>query len=390
MIFSLELSKKMEYDKHVKSRKIEHLLITLSKDVESGRSTLLECVELLHNPLTDADFDIEDESFSKASFLGYEISMPFMIGAMTGGHPDTKIVNDLLSKAAEELRIPIATGSAKAALRALGGDPSVADTYSIVAENAPSVPRIVNLGIEDLIIANERGKLIDALEEAIDLIDASAIQIHINPLQEIAQKGRVRQRGIIETLTRIKERSDDSKKTVIIKEVGSGFSPHSLSILSSIGFERIDVEGVGGTSWAKVEELRGGFAGSYASRGVPTAVAIIYAKRSGFNVIAGGGIRTGLDALKAIALGASLSASALGVLRALFPRGSLDPDYENLIRYLKRIAYEIRIGIFLSGARNLKEFKSYVSYIIKPPLSYYLQKLRGFNHSFYLYYGSPV
>ncbi len=357
------------------SRKIEHLLIVLGKDVEyREKTTLLECVEILHDPLTDADFSVDDESFSRTDFLGFTISMPFMIGAMTGGHPDTKIVNELLAKAAEEFRIPIATGSVKAALRSMGGDPSVADSYIVVKEVAQSVPRISNLGLEDLIIMNEKGKLEDALTEAVDLIDAHAIQIHINPLQEIVQKGYVKQRGLEKTLKKIYERSEESGVPVIIKEVGSGFSPASLNKLVGLGFKRVDVEGAGGTSRAKVEEYRGGYAGPYAERGIPTAASIIYAVRAGMNVIAGGGIRNGLDVVKSLILGAHLAAAALRVLRALFPKRTLEPDYENLRDFLTKMAHEIRMGIFLSGARNVNELRLRQNYVIKPPLIYYLQR----------------
>ncbi|MHA2214015.1 MAG: hypothetical protein ACW992_12715, partial [Candidatus Thorarchaeota archaeon] len=151
-------------------RKIEHIEICLDEDVQSRSSTMLEDVKLVHNALPEINKDAIDLT---VNFLGLHASAPIVIAAMTGGHPDTLEINRRLAEAAEELRIPIGVGSQRAAVE----DESLADTFRIVREVAPSVPVIANIGATH----------VDVAPSAVEMIDADVLAVHLNPLQEAVQ-----------------------------------------------------------------------------------------------------------------------------------------------------------------------------------------------------------
>ena len=155
-----------------KRRKIEHIEICLDEEVQCQRSTMFEDIEFVHNALPEIDKDRIDLNIN---FFGLRAAAPLVIAAMTGGHPSTKSINQKLASAAEELGLPIGVGSQRAAVE----DPSLADTFTIVRETAPSVPVIANIGATHVSVA----------PDAVSMIDADILAVHLNPLQEILQPG---------------------------------------------------------------------------------------------------------------------------------------------------------------------------------------------------------
>ncbi len=316
--------------------------LTVERDVEARESTLLEYVRVVHNPLPELDASEVDTG---VVVLGKRLSAPLMITGMTGGHPDVKWINAALARVAEEEGIAIGVGSQRAALE----DPGVADTFRVVRENAPSTLVVANLGAPQL----ARGYGLREARAAVEMIDADALAIHLNPAQEIFQpEGDRGFRGVLE---RIAEIASGLGVPVIVKETGTGIPREAVAELEALGVECVDVSGLGGTNWVKVEALRAGEpAGGFEDYGGnPTAVAVAEARAAspGVCVIASGGVRAPIDAARALALGADLVGVALPALRALVRGGE-----EALRSYIRRMKRGVAAAFLLAGARNLREY----------------------------------
>ncbi len=322
-----------------KTRKIEHIEIVLNENVEPQYSTLLEQVFLEHN--SSPNISIEDIDLS-TKFLGKRVSAPIIIAGMTGGHPETAKINEALAEIAEELNIAMGVGSQRVALE----DSSLVYTFSIVREKAPSVPIIANIGGAQL----AKGYGLAEARRAVSMIKADAIAIHLNPAQEVFQpEGDKDFRGLVKI---VEELVDNLEVPIIIKETGAGLSGRVVRMFAEVGVEYFDVSGLGGTSWIIVEKYRSKnnvlseIADVYSNWGIPTALSIIdviYNVPTAY-VIASGGIRNGLEAAKALALGANAVAFAAPILRILLNDGK-----ESVKKYLKRIIEELRIAMFLVG-----------------------------------------
>jgi isopentenyl-diphosphate delta-isomerase len=329
---------------NTKRRKLEHIEICLDEDVQCQRSTMFEDIEFVHNALPEIDRDQIDLT---TNFFGLRAGAPLIIAAMTGGHPKTKSVNQKLASAAEELGLPIGVGSQRAAVE----DPSLADTFTIVRETAPSVPVIANIGATHVREA----------PDAVSMIDADILAIHLNPLQEAIQpEGNCNSEGALESIARIVESVDIP---VIIKETGAGISGDVAKSLEEVGIVGVDVGGVGGTSWAGVEYFRAQKEGDdlkaqlglqFWDWGIPTALSVIMVLDSTeLDVIATGGIRSGLDIAKALALGATAAGIAQPILRQAVYGSSLDVIVE-LERYLEGL----RVAMYLTGSQKVEELSS--------------------------------
>lgn len=325
------------------SRKLEHIEMVLRNKVESSESTLLEYVRIIHNPMPEADLEKVDISVPFCG--GKRIKAPLMITGMTGGHKDVAWINEKLATVAEELGIAIGVGSQRAAIER----PELSETFSLVRKAAPTVPVVANVGAPQL----AKGYGIKEVERAVEMIEADAIAIHLNAGQEAFQdEGDTNFIGIAEKIADISQRLG---VPVIVKEVGNGLSKESVAILYSMGIRCFDVAGLGGTNWIKVEVMR-----SKSRRGEPlkpagpiedlwgnhTAVAVVETRMAAPEafIVASGGIRNGLDASKAIALGANVSGLALPALRAVYSGGE-----RGLKRLLESIAYQIKTSVFLAG-----------------------------------------
>ena len=316
--------------------------MTLERQVEARESTLLENVRVVHNPLPELDVSEVD---TRVRLFGKTLEAPLMITGMTGGHPDVAWINEALGRVAEEEGIAVGVGSQRAALE----DPSLAETFRVMRRAAPNAVVVANLGAPQL----ARGYGVREARAAVEMIDADAIAIHLNPAQELFQREGDRSfRGVLE---RIAEIVDGVGVPVVVKETGTGIPGEAAAELHALGVACIDVSGLGGTNWVKVEVIRSGAAaGGFEDYwGNPTAVSVAEARAAAPEacIIASGGVRTGLDAARALALGADMAGFALPALRVL-ARGGV----EALRGYVRGLKRQLRAAMLLAGARRLEEY----------------------------------
>jgi isopentenyl-diphosphate delta-isomerase len=330
----------------IRKRKMEHVEVTLFGEVEGYGETLLSDVILVHKAIPGIDFNEVDTS---TTFLGKKIRAPLLITGMTGGSEDLARINSTLAQVAEEEGIGIGVGSQRIAIE----NPEVKQSFSVVRKMAPSVPVIANIGFAQLehYTATE-------FKYAIEMIEADAIAIHLNAAQEVFQPEGDTNYSL-SLVDKLAEVARELGVPVIIKETGCGISMETASLLREKGIKIFDVSGAGGTSWIAVEMIRGKrrstlkaeSAGVYASWGIPTAASIIEVRYSASDsvLIGSGGLRNGLDVVKAISLGADLAGMALPMLR----NAMMGKD--KLKEFVERTVFEIKAGMFLTGARTLRD-----------------------------------
>jgi isopentenyl-diphosphate delta-isomerase len=327
----------------IRQRKADHLALCATDEVAfRGRTTLLECVELVHDSLPElAMSDLE----LGVSMFGKRLRAPLLIAAMTGGTEAAGQVNHTLAKIAERRGYAFGLGSQRAMQRA----PETAWTYE-VRKVAPTTLLFGNVGV---IQAREQST--ETLDRLVRDIGADALCVHMNPAMEVIQPEGDRDfRGGLDTFARLKR---ELSLPVIAKETGNGIGPRTAHRLREIGIGTIDVSGAGGTSWVGVETLRAeGDAREIGQRfwdwGVPTAASIVYARRAGHDVIATGGIRNGVDVARAIALGATIAGIARPVLQALNEGGEAGAE-----AFLERVERELATVLLLTGSRTLAQLE---------------------------------
>jgi isopentenyl-diphosphate delta-isomerase len=326
----------------IEKRKKEHLELCAKKDVSFHEKTaLFECVELNYKALPELSMKEIDLS---TNFLGKNFSFPFLVSAITGGAQVSKKVNLEIATAAQELGIGMGLGS----MRAMIQQPSLMETY-YVRDVAPDIFIAGNIGAAQL-----KQFTPSQVNEALDAIGADALAIHVNAAQEAVQpEGDVDFTGLV---AKIAEYSEKINVPVYVKEVGHGISFEVAKALKETKIKAIDVQGAGGTSWTAVDALRhkDGFGLVFRDFGLPTAASLIETKSALVGtekkVIATGGIRSGLDAVKAIVLGADLCGNALPILKVQQKNGS-----NGVKEYLLNFKKEMEITSFLIGARDIKE-----------------------------------
>jgi isopentenyl-diphosphate delta-isomerase len=298
----------------IESRKDAHLAICTERDVEQQRSTLLDQVHLLHDSLPElaiSDVDLSVELF------GRQLQAPIVISGMSGGTANGRELNRAMATAAQKFGLAMGVGSQRAML----DRPEAVDTFR-VRDVAPDILLFANLGC---VQARDAG--IERVAELVEAIRADAICIHLNPAQELVQDEGDRDfRGCLDT---IEELVEGLHVPTIVKETGCGLSPATLTRLAGIGAEWVDTAGAGGTTWTGIEGLRGGtrqqaLGEALREWGIPTGASVAFARRAGFRIIASGGIRSGLDAARAIALGADAAGLALPFLRAYAAGGTTE------------------------------------------------------------------
>ena len=320
----------------ISDRKLEHLLICENYDVEfKDKTNGFEDIELIHNVLPEID---KQEIDLSTDVFGKKLDSPLFITAITGGHPAAKEVNKQLAIAAENNGIAMGVGSQRAACE----HPELEDTYTVVRDNAPDCLLVGNIGAPQLNLA----------EKAVEILDADILAIHLNPLQESIQpEGDLDARGYIDFISQI---TDSVSIPVLAKETGCGISAESAKLLVDAGVNYIDIEGAGGTSWAAVETYRAEdrYLGEiFWDWGIPTAISTAEVVDAvDVPVISSGGIRNGLEAAKAIALGADAVGMALPFLK-----NSSSQDHLN--KFIQRFNDSLRIAMFLVGASNIEELK---------------------------------
>ena len=333
-------------------RKAEHLHIGTTMDVEAKQETSWEDVHLIHECLPEVD---RDEIDLTTEFCGRHFNYPLIISALTGGHPKAATINETLATAAEHFGIGMELGSQAPLINF----PQLEWTYSIAREAAPNAFLVANIGAPQLI--HQQGATActsEQIQSFIQVLRADALAIHLNFLQELAMpEGDVRAKGCIEAIRGI---AQSISIPLIVKETGAGISKAQALKLKGTGAYVLDVGGTGGTSMALVESHRAALhqnsryerlGQTFAHWGIPTAVSIIEARASGLPLIASGGIRSGLDAAKALALGASL----VGVARPLLSCAVM--GYEAVVEWLEAFFAELSIAMFLSSARSIAELQ---------------------------------
>ncbi|NOZ80164.1 MAG: type 2 isopentenyl-diphosphate Delta-isomerase [DPANN group archaeon] len=329
----------------IHQRKQSHVDVALNKDISYHRSSGLERYAFIHNALPDLDFKEIDTS---AVFLGKKIQLPLIISGMTGGHALGARINRNLAMAAEKTGIAMGIGSQRIALEHEDMHDMVSSSFD-VRKYAPSIPLLANLGAAQL----NKGYGLKECRQVVEQINADALVFHLNPLQEVIQGGDVDWKGILPKIGRIVKALD---VPVIVKEVGFGISDEVGRRLDSVGVHAIDVSGSGGTSWAAIESRQGSMRRRMLGRrfwdwGIPTAEALQMNKGRRTKLIAGGGIRSGQDMAKSIALGADYCTMASPFLKAAAdsPRKVME-----LILFLE---LELRTAMFGIGVKDLKMLK---------------------------------
>lgn len=328
------------------SRKNDHIRINLDEDVRSGLTTGLERYRFTHCALPEVDFKTIDLS---SNIFGRELQAPILISSMTGGTKEAGAINRNLAEAAQERGVALGLGSQRVAFE----QPETADTFR-VRQVAPDILLFANLGAIQL----NYGYGPDECQQAIDMVEADALYLHLNALQEAVQpEGDTDFSTLlskIEVVCRVLE------VPVIVKEVGWGISGETARQLVNAGIAAIDVAGSGGTSWTQVEMHRAKnakqarLAAAFISWGIPTAESIIQVRESVPNtpIFASGGLRTGLEIAKCIALGAVIGGMAGPFLKAAVH------SIDETIQTIEEIKREIQITMFAAGASRLQELRN--------------------------------
>jgi isopentenyl-diphosphate Delta-isomerase len=344
----------------IRKRKKEGIDIPLKEQVQGKEnSTLFEEILYLHNALPEVDYDQIDIT---TTFLNKKFSAPLIIDSMTGGTDEALLINKRLGQVAEKFGLGMGLGSQRAGLRS----DKLVESYSVARRVAPNAFLIANIGGAQL----AEGLSKEDVKRIIKMIDANALAIHLNPLQELIQpEGEPRFSGILNKISDIVKEIDIP---IIVKEVGSGISPQVAIQLQQVGVKSINVAGSGGTSWAGIEKIRADNVNNYIKSnlgelfwdwGIPTALSIILVSRVvKIPIIASGGIRNGLEIAKSLSLGAHMCAMAYPFLRAAAESDSALEDFTQLV------LAQLKGTMFLVGALNLVEMRN-TRYILKDKLA---------------------
>ncbi|MFC0633224.1 type 2 isopentenyl-diphosphate Delta-isomerase [Brevundimonas balnearis] len=328
-------------------RKDQHLDVVLSGGGRHALTTGFERVRFVHEALPDLDHDKIDLG---ADFLGRRLKAPLLISSMTGGPARAEAINAHLAEAAQHLGIALAVGSQRSALESGGAgglDRSLRD-------RAPETLILANIGAAQLTL----GFGLDEARRAVDMIGADALIVHLNPLQEACQpEGDRNWWGVgaaLEALVRTLE------APVVVKETGAGLSAATARRLLDMGVAALDVAGAGGANWGLIEGERAtdaadkAHAAAFADWGVPTAQALREVRRAcpGAVIVGSGGVRDGVDAAKAIRLGADVVGQAAGVLEAA------TRSTEAVIAHFQLVIRQLRTVCFCTGSADLSALRA--------------------------------
>ncbi len=330
----------------IKNRKKEHLNIALSDKAQVGESGF-SFYRFIHNALPEVDFRKIDTS---TVFLGKKISYPFFISCMTGGILEGGKLNRNLARAAQKFNIPMGVGSQRIAI-----EHRDLEKFFKIRKYAPSIPILANIGLVQL----NYGFGLKEFQDCIDMIGADALVVHINPIQEAVQpEGERNWEGILRKLEKI---INKLSVPVIVKEVGFGLSADVVSRLYKTGVRIFDTAGWGGTNWSLIEGLRGkadyALGELYSNWGIPTTDSIIACReiqekvKERVVILGSGGIRSGVDMAKALALGADLAGVA-----APFAKAGLVSEHE-VEKLIEKYATELKTAMFGVGIKDIKNLQ---------------------------------
>ncbi len=331
----------------IDQRKADHIRINVTEDVQfPNLTTGLEQYRLVHQALPEVDLE---EVQLESTLFGRRLAAPLLVSSMTGGTQQAALINRNLAEAAQAWRVALGVGSQRAAIEYEQLRPSFR-----VRDLAPDVLLFANLGAVQL----NYGYTVDQCRRAVEMIEADALILHLNPLQEAVQpEGDLRWRGLLAKIADVCAQLD---RPVIVKEVGWGISAQSARRLVEAGVAAIDVAGAGGTSWSQVEMHRAPterlrrLAGAFADWGIPTADSLVAAAavraelgRPELRLFASGGIRSGQELVKCLALGADLVGLASPFLKAAMESA------EAVAAEMEFLSTEARIAMFCSGVASL-------------------------------------
>jgi len=329
-------------------RKDDHIRIVKEEDIEEPGTGFAD-VSLVHEALPEIHLDDVDTT---TEFLGHELDAPVVIESMTGGHPNTTKINRALAHAADEAGVAMGVGSQRAALE----DPDVRGSYEVVRDSDAGPDAFVygNIGAAQL---DEYG--IEGIEECIDMIDADAMAVHLNFLQEAVQPdGDVDARGCLDAIERT---AREASVPVIVKETGNGFSRSTAKRLADTGVDCIDVAGRGGTTWSGVEAYRAASVNDdrgerlgelFRTWGIPTVASTLLAEEVHDCVVASGGVRTGVDVAKSVALGATAGGLAKPFLKPA-AQGK-----EEALEAVEDVVAGLRTAMFVTGSKDIGELSN--------------------------------
>jgi isopentenyl-diphosphate delta-isomerase len=316
-----------------------------------------EDIHFVHNSIPQVNFS--DISIS-TSFGGLSLRSPILINAMTGGSEKTKEINEKLAKMAKEKQLPMAVGSQMSAIK----DPSVRSSFQIVRKTNPNGIIIANLGTEASVVQ---------AQQAVDMIEANALQLHLNVMQElIMPEGDRKFSGV---LSRIEAIASAVDCPVIIKEVGFGLSASAAEKIVQTGIAALDVGGKGGTNFASIENRRRDIPlDMFNDWGITTVQSLLEVSslRERINIMASGGIQNGLDAAKAIALGAC----AVGIA-GYFLRLAVNSSYQEALLAIDRLHEQLYVLMTALGTKSISALQQY-PFVISGP-SYHWAQMRGID-----------
>jgi isopentenyl-diphosphate delta-isomerase len=328
------------------NRKADHIRINLEEDVRSGIQSGFERLRFVHRALPELDLDEVDLS---STLMGRTLKAPILISSMTGGTPEAEEINRILAAAAQEYGIAMGVGSQRAGIE----HPEAAHTFR-VRDYAPDILLFANIGAVQL----NHGYTLDQCKQAVEMVQADALILHLNALQEALQpEGDTRFAGLAKKIEQICRQIGVA---VIAKEVGWGFSEADVRLLRDSGVSAIDVAGAGGTSWSQVEKFRmkdprrARVAEAFRDWGVPTveAIQIVRQVAPEMPVIASGGLQDGMDIAKSLALGARLGGMAGPFLRAARQSPGAVQDF------IYELVETLRVTLFITGSRNLADLQN--------------------------------
>jgi isopentenyl-diphosphate Delta-isomerase len=328
-------------------RKNDHIDLALHADVGFRRTTLLEEVELIHCSLPELSWDDLDLS---VELFGRRLRAPLVISAMTGGNPRAEGINRQLAEVAERGGYALGLGSQRAMVRSGSVDEVLASSYQL----RPLAPNALILGNIGVVQAGAMSASL--VEDMVSNVGADALAIHLNPAQELIQPNGDRDfRGAQATLARLVR---ELPVPILVKETGNGLSRGVAETIRGLGVEHVDVSGAGGTTWVGVETHRAQGAEKRSGEvfwdwGIPTAASLLEVAPYKFKtVIATGGLTSGLDAARALALGAHLAGFARPVLKALDAGG-----VDGALAWLAQVERDLRVAMLLTGSKNLKNLR---------------------------------
>ncbi len=340
----------------ISSRKKDHVDLCVSERVTFRQKTSgLERISLIHNALPELNFE---DVRTGITFLEKQVSMPLMVSCMTGGYADAERINRELAEVCAEINIPMGVGSQRQALERS----DFHESFRVVRKVAPNIPITANIGGAEVAKPEVRTQL----HRIVEMIEADALTVHLNPLQELMQpEGSPRFKGV---LAGIEDLSKTLGVPIIVKEVGAGISSGVAVALMGAGVRIIDVAGAGGTSWAGVEILRSEgkapedrYKEVFWDWGLTTVECLQMLTevkkfhkglKNEVTIIASGGINSGLDVAKTLVLGAALAAAARPFLQTLIEEGQ-----PALAAMMRGWHYQLRAAMFLTGAQTINQLR---------------------------------